>query len=298
MSILPRLTCAPSKWAGALAVTALALCLAQPAARAGQGPKSVPPFLDIFRAKDPEIVSRTVRIASAAGEVSAYLARQDKPGALPAVLLLHDEGGLSPWMKENARELAGIGFVVLALNLEKHVPPPGKTLDPAQVLDDEPVLAKLGAAVRWLRRQDDILPDRIGVVGWSCGGSQALALAATTPLQACVFCYCPLSTRADLLAGLHGVALLGIYPDKGITLRDFQKALTKAHIPHQVRAYPGTRPGFMTPSRVGVYAFEPAEEAWYEIYEFLGKAVEDARSNPPPATLNHSPATFFKESPP
>ncbi len=35
----------------------------------------------------------------------------------------------------------------------------------------------------------------------------------------------------------------------------------------------------MTPTLVGAYAIEPAEKAWVEIYEFLGKTVEDAQEN-------------------
>jgi hypothetical protein len=61
---------------------------------------------------------------------------------------------------------------------------------------------------------------------------------------------------------------------------NFQKALTRAGIPHKLLAYPGARPGFMCPAEK-TYERDAAEAAYFEVYEFLGKYVEDAPSNNP-----------------
>jgi hypothetical protein len=156
-------------------------------------------------------------------------------------------------------------------------------IEPPDAADEERILATLSATVRWLRRQSDVYPDQIGVVGWYRGGGQALSLAANTPLQACVVCDGPLTDEPATLAGLRGTPFLGIFagnetPQK---LAAFQKSLTEAHLPHKILVYNGVRPNFMEPLKEQTYAHEAAEKAWVEIYEFLGKYVEDASQNSP-----------------
>jgi dienelactone hydrolase len=246
----------------------------------------LPPFLDLFRdRKEPPVGTRAVRIDSAVGRVRAYLARPETPARLPAVLLLSPEGRLTDWMKANARDLASVGYVVL-------VPDRGRSAASRQSLADETTLAELSAAVRWLRRRPDVWPGRVGVVGWSRGGGQALALAAATPLQACVVCDGPLSDEPALLAGLRGTPVLGVFAGKGESARAvpaFAKALDRAGVPHRMVVFPGVGPGFMDPSDRRAYAEEQAERAHVEIYEFLGKYVEDAPQNTPLAAPGAGP---------
>jgi dienelactone hydrolase len=111
-----------------------------------------------------------------------------------------------------------------------------------EVFSDELTLARLSAAVRWLRRRADILPNRMGVVGWSWGGEQALALAASTPFQACVICDGDVTDDPPIIAGLRGTAVLGVFagneriPQKGLPA--FQKALSDSQIVYRIKESP------------------------------------------------------------
>ena len=72
--------------------------------------------------------------------------------------------------------------------------------------------------------------------------------------------------------------LLGIFAGKSEAagrLPNFEKALTEAHIAHRIRIYAGVSPGFMTPEQAAP-APEAAGKAYFEIYEFFAKFVEDA----------------------
>jgi dienelactone hydrolase len=258
----------------------------------GQDPR-FPPFLKVFRErKEPPIVVKDVFIASAVGRVRGYLARPDTPAPLPAVLLLPGAAGLTAWMKENGRDLASIGYVTLTLE-----PGPRPAAAPP-ALADEATLADLGAAVRWLRRRSDVQPECVGVVGWDRGGGQALALAAATPLQACVLCDGPVSTEPALMAGLRGTAVLGVFsgrnPDAAKTLPAFRKALTNAGIVHKMAVFAGTQPGFMDPADHEAYVRDAAEQAYREIYAFLDKYVEDALLNTPLARPGAAPPPTAK----
>jgi carboxymethylenebutenolidase len=237
-----------------------------------QDPGKLPPFLKDFLVKDPPILVTEVKIASAIGPVAGYVGRPDTQEKLPAILLIHDEDGLTNWIKLNAREISTIGYVVLAVDLRHRLKP--------QDGQEEKILAELSAAVRWLRRRPDVFPERIGVVGGSWGGSQALALASATPLQACVLCDGPLSVEPALMAGLRDTAVLGIFSEpskvRGKEIAGFRAALTAANIPHRIQIFPGTGLHFMGPPSRKEHVEVHAEQAWFEIYEFLGKHVEDA----------------------
>jgi len=260
-----------------------ALLAAAPPGQPGAAPKKLPPFLDEFkRNKQPATLTQSVSFPSALGAVNGFLARPDTKERLPAVLLVHDEAGLTDWMKQNASELSGIGYVVLAVDLAREVPAAAKERNVFR--EDERALAKLSAALRWLRRRSDVMPDRIGIVGWSWGAGQALALAASAHVQACVLCYGPVPDEPGILTDLHGTPLLCILAGdaaKQTKVRAFRQALATHNVPHKIAVFEATSAGFMGPPARKEYVEQPAEDAWVEMYEFLGKYVEDADLNPP-----------------
>jgi hypothetical protein len=147
--------------------------------------------------------------------------------------------------------------------------------------------------VRWLRRRPDVLPERLGVVGWSRGGDQALALAATTPLQACVACDAVVSDDPALLLGLRATAVLLVVAGEEQKAREalpaFRGALAGAGVRPKVRVYDGVGAGFMGPEDRRGYAPAEAHKAWFEVYEFLGKFVEDAPRSAGPQPAPEAP---------
>jgi carboxymethylenebutenolidase len=277
MSIFRRSTC---RWSERLAAGVLVLALLAPAlALRGQPtpPPAPPTFLEAFRdTKEATVTTRDVRFPSAIGTVTGYLARPDTTERLPALILLSDEGGLTDWTRGNARDMAGIGYVVLAVDL--------RAAHRRAVDVEELTLAETTAAVRWLRHRRDVRPAQVGVAGWGWGADQALSLASATPLQACVLCDGRATPDEAQLAGLRGTPLLLIMGGKDrartANLPALRKALTAARVPHRIKVYADAAPGFMGPPGRKAYAHDPAETAWVEVYEFLGKHVEDADQAP------------------
>jgi carboxymethylenebutenolidase len=265
--------------------------------------RGLPPFLEVFRANQQRpVVTQVVTIPSSGGDVSGLVARPDSKERLPAVLLIPGRDGLTEWMKGNTRDLAGIGYVVLALDLQpKQLRPAIHATIEAEKITDEQTLACLSACIRWLRNRPDVLPYRIGVVGWGWGGSKALALAATCPVQACVICGGEPTYDGASLAGLRYTAVLGIFAgQERITSKSvpaFERALAEKGIVHRIRTYEGVGSAFMGPSSQPAYSHMAAERAFVEIYEFLGKHVEDAPEKLKQASFvapaaNNSPLTI------
>jgi dienelactone hydrolase len=240
-----------------------------------QSPKdSEPPplFLDVFRQNnEPRLLATEVRFDTVLGTVSGYLVRPDVREPLPAVLLISGEEKLNDWMRENAHDLSGIGYVVLAVATNRATASG----------EFERSLAQFSAAVRWLRRRADVLPAQVGVVGWSRGADMALELSAAVPLQACVICDGSLHADRALLGGLRGTPVLVVAAakDKGTpeVLPRFEEALVANHIVHRVRVLDGVGAGFMTAGR-DTPARKAADQAYFEMYEFLGKYVETSPS--------------------
>jgi dienelactone hydrolase len=240
--------------------------------------RDLPPFLDDFKgAKEVPVVGQDVSFAGSSGRVHGYWARPDNRQPLPAVLLVYAEESWTDWMKDDARKLSSIGYGVLAVDIHRRRPAGAGATE----FTDGPALADLSAAVRWLRSRGDVLPQRVGAVGWHWAGGQVLALGAAASLQACITCDGPIPDEAGLILGLRGTPLLGVFSgdDKAAqqALPSFRKALAAAAIPCKFHIAEGTRAGFMGPPGQKGYAHEAAEKAWIEIYEFLGKHVEDAR---------------------
>ncbi|MBM4070452.1 MAG: hypothetical protein FJ271_16080 [Planctomycetes bacterium] len=242
--------------AAVLFATAAACLAASLVAGAGQQKRKLTPFLDEFKSiTDPEIVTRAVLLP---GDVPGYLARPDTREKLPAVLLVGGGDGRDDWYRLSARELSSIGYVVVAVN--------------------EHGVDKLRAAIGWLRKRPDVLAERIGLLGWGPGGAAALRLAMDTPVQACVTCdgFVPEGDVATLKSPVLGVFSRSDAA-RGKQIDVFRAALARRPVATKVYQFVGVKEGFMGPPGSAAYSNNEAEEAWLQIYEFLGKHVEDAK---------------------
>ncbi|RZU50536.1 ABC-2 type transport system ATP-binding protein [Krasilnikovia cinnamomea] len=103
----------------------------------------------------------------------------DRSGRVPAVLLAHGFGGSKDSVRENAQELAGLGYAVLTWTAR------GFGRSGGQIHLDSPDYEVKDAArlLDWLAARPEVRTDapgdpRVGVVGGSYGGALALLLAA------------------------------------------------------------------------------------------------------------------------
>ena len=63
------------------------------------------------------VKTQEVTFASGSETIAGYLAAPDSPGKYPALVVLHEDWGLTDWVKEQTRKLAGQGYVALAVDL-------------------------------------------------------------------------------------------------------------------------------------------------------------------------------------
>lgn len=256
------------------------------AAEPADAPIELSPFLDVFLAQDNvKVETQPVQWVSAIGKQQGLLVRDDSGDRLPALLFVAD-GPASDFARRSARELAEIGYVVLLVELdhgEGGNRSEGKPQDGDEVRRER-ILSQLSAAVRWLRRRDDVYPDRIGALGFHAAARWTLEAAAAGGLQAAALCdpRWPLAFAEDVPAALQHTAVLVVRPAADATFLDgeylarLKRRFEDAGVEHRVLDFDTARTGFMDHKRDGAFHAESADRAWFEIYEYLGKHVEDA----------------------
>jgi carboxymethylenebutenolidase len=159
-------------------------------------------------------------------------------GRRPALLVIHEDYGLTDWVTKEAAALAGRGYVVLAIDLYRGTVVEG--VEDAHIMERalplNQVMADLKAGVDLLAGRTDVDPLAIGVLGWDIGGGFALdAAIADERITAAVVCYGRLVTDPAALRSLRA-AVLGVFAgnDAGIdraTIDRFTAAMQKAGRP-------------------------------------------------------------------
>lgn len=144
-----------------------------------QSPLSVPEG-------DPAVQAGDVTFTSQGDSVTAYLAQPATEGNYPAVLICHENRGLTPHIRDVARRFAKAGYVALAIDLLARE---GGTAvqDPDQVpglLSNAPAgrhVADFIAGFNYLQSLDGVDDGRIGMTGYCFGGGTTWDVAAALP---------------------------------------------------------------------------------------------------------------------
>ncbi len=129
----------------------------------------------------------------------------------PAILMLHgSEGGQEHFMPDLAAEIAQKGFVVVAFCWFGC---PGTPTPLFHVALDRTV-----AAGKWLKASADVTAGRVGLLGWSRGGEQAVLLAsllATKDPFMAVFAHAPSDTIVGSFDPATEDAIAEVNPQTG-----------------------------------------------------------------------------------
>ncbi len=228
------------------------------------------------------VKAQTVTYKSGNETVSGYLALPGTPGRHPALILVHEWWGLTPWVKEQADKFAAQGYVALAVDLYRgrttnqrgEARRMSSTLPPARAMRD------LEAAFAYLSSRPDVERDRIGDVGWCFGGGWALRLATHEPrLAACAVNYGELPTSASSIdaircpvLGNFGASDQVIPPEK---VRAFEAAMRKARKQIDVKIYPGAPHAFEKPEDKTRYRPGAAADSWARMTAFFSRTLKE-----------------------
>jgi carboxymethylenebutenolidase len=227
---------------------------------------------------DDRIKAKYVEYASPGGNsgmMRAYLVQPKGAGPFPAVLVIHENRGLNPYVEDVARRAAVAGFVALAPDgLSPVGGYPGNDDDGRTLqanLDQAKLRQDMVNSARWLKSHE-LSNRKLGATGFCWGGGMVnnLAVAIGADLNAGVPFYGAAPTAAEvakikapLLINYAGMdeRINGMWPE-------FEAALKAAKVPYQMYMYEGTNHGFHNNSTPR-YDEKAANLAWDRTIAFF-----------------------------
>lgn len=196
------------------------------------------------------------------------------------VLVIHENKGLTDWVRSVAGRLAGVGYSSLAIDLLSEEGGTSTFKDPAEAtgalgkISSERFVADLKSGVDEILRR---VPDKpAGVVGFCFGGGLVWQLlAAGEPrLAAAAPFYGPLPDNPDF--SRSKAAVLAFYGelDKRVTASKDQAAdaLQRAGLAHEIVVEPGADHAFFNDSGPR-YNATAAADAWQRLTAWFGQHV-------------------------
>jgi carboxymethylenebutenolidase len=228
----------------------------------------------------PGLATKTVRFPAGGTDISAYLARPESGAAGPAVLICHENRGLTPHIEDVARRFARAGYAALALDLlsreggtekmDRDAIPGALTAAgaPRHVSD-------FAAAFDYLQSKDFVDAGRIAMTGYCFGGGITWQAATDLPgLKATAAFYGPSPDLAKVPA--IKPAVFGVYAelDQRITgaLPALRDALAATDVRHQLTVYPGVDHAFHNDTGPR-YVEAQATAAWNDTLAWFAKYV-------------------------
>jgi carboxymethylenebutenolidase len=229
--------------------------------------------------------------------VNGFLARPLPSGAYPGVVLIHEWWGLNDNIKDMARELAGQGYVALAVDLfdGKVATTSDQARQLVSSLDQAKALDNMKAAVAYLRQQGTA---KVASLGWCFGGGQSLQLSLADGLDATIIYYGHTLADEAELRSVDG-PVLGIFGEADASIpvssvREFDAALDRLGIQNEIYIYPGVGHAFANPTGAN-YAPAETKDAWEKTLAFLERNLRRSTELPPPAYMPQiNPADFVQ----
>ena len=226
---------------------------------------------------DPRITAETVDIPGAQG-LKGYLVKpKDAAGKLPTVIVIHENRGLNPHVKDVTRRMAAEGFIALGLD---YLSPMGGTpadedkgRDMIGQLKGPDMIAYGKAAVAYLKTRPDS-NGKVGAVGFCWGGGAVNTLAVNEPNLNAGVAYYGGQPKAEDVPKINAAMMMhyGSLDERiNAGIPAHEGALKQAGKTYEIYVYEGANHAFNTDTNAARYDKEAAEAAWKRTVGFLKK---------------------------
>lgn len=213
------------------------------------------------------------------GELQAAWAEAQSPKG--AVLVIHENKGLTDWVRTVAGRFAGIGYSSLAIDLLSAEGGTAKFTDPTEAtaalskISAQDFVADMQSGIEELQRRTPGV--KVATVGFCMGGGLVwqLLAAGEPQLAAAVPFYGPLPDGADF-SGSKGVAVLAFYGSEDArvtgTKDAAQQAVDKAGLVNQLVVEQGANHAFFNDTG-DRYNATAADDAWQRVQDWMTQHV-------------------------
>jgi carboxymethylenebutenolidase len=231
---------------------------------------------------DPRVKAETITYPGADGQtMSGYLVQPaDATGPLPAVIVIHENRGLNPHIKDVARRMALDGFLALAPDF---LTPAGGTPEDEEkaremigALDRNQTVANSVATVAFLKA-NALSNGNVGAIGFCWGGGlvNQTAVKAGADLAAAVPYYgqVPEANEVGQIKAKLLLQYAGLDERINAGIPGYEEALKAAGVDYQIHIYDGANHAFNNDTSEARYNKEAADLAWSRTVEFLKSAL-------------------------
>lgn len=234
---------------------------------------------------DPSVVDERVTLPSGGIDYQAYVARPAQGGRAPAVLVIHENKGLVPYIENVARRLASEGYVAVAPDLLSRVGGTASFEGPDDVIkalgeiSGDDIVTDVRAVLSGVVELDYVDSDRVGILGFCYGGGVTWRSLTKEPrFRAGVPFYGPIPDL-DAVPDIQA-PVLAVYGelDERITsnLPTIQEAMSKHGKTFEPVVFPSAQHAFHNDTNPDRYNAEAAGKAWEQAVRWLDTWLKSA----------------------
>jgi carboxymethylenebutenolidase len=228
---------------------------------------------------DARLKTEDITYPGGAGEVKGYLVMPaNAEGKLPAVIVVHENRGLTPHIKDVTRRMALEGFVALGVDLLSRDGGTPANEDEARAMfekvDRAGQLTDAVAAVAYLQSHP-AANGKVGAIGFCFGGGIVNQIAVNRPeLKAGVAYYGNQPKEGvDKIKAKLMLHYAGLDERINAGIADYEAALKAAGVDYQVFMYDNVNHAFNNDTSEARYNKEAADVAWSRTVAFLKEAL-------------------------
>ncbi len=230
--------------------------------------------------KNQALVTEFVNYPAATGNMKAFMARPKKGKKFPAVIVIHENRGLVPHIRDVTRRMADEGFLALAPDA---LSPVGGTPDDTSnvrelfgKLNNDETTKNFVAAVKYLKTHPKS-NGKVGCTGFCWGGAMTNNVAVNSPdLNAAVPYYgrTPAPEDVEKIKAPVIAHFAGNDPGINAGIPAFEEALKKYNKEYQIFMYEGASHAFNNDSNPERYNEQAAKLAWERTVNFFREKLK------------------------
>ncbi|MBB3460459.1 dienelactone hydrolase family protein [Rhizobium sp. BK377] len=231
---------------------------------------------EVVAENDDRLTGKDITYPGSGGDMKGYLVQpKNASGKLGAVIVIHENRGLNPHIRDVARRMALEGFVALAPDF---LSPQGGTpenedqaRDMFSKLDAATVTANGEATVIYLSKLDTA-NGNVGAIGFCWGGGAVNNLAVKSPELKAGVAYYGAQPPASDVHNIKAALLLhyaGLDDRINAGIDAYRKALEENGKKFEIYVYDGVNHAFNNDTSAARYDKAAADLAWGRTVEFL-----------------------------
>lgn len=229
---------------------------------------------------DEDLILEDISYPGDGSTMKGYLARPKAPGKYGSIVVIHENRGLNPHIKDITRRFAKAGFIALAPDALSPFGGTPENTDEARALfskiEAPKNLNNFLKAFDYLKSRSES-NGKTGAVGFCWGGGLVNQLAVNSPALLAAVAYYGMQPAAADVSKIKAQLLLhyaGLDTRINAGIPEYEAALKSAGVKYQLYIYEGVQHAFNNDTGGERYNPEAAKLAWGRTLDLFNKTLK------------------------